>query len=344
MAMTMANNSVGMTDTSRRYYLGIDSGGTNTRALLADESGAICGSGYSGSANPNHYTPAQIGENLRRAICASMDGLPRPVELKSVFMGSSGISTDGDRSAMLSILRGVPEIGTETIAAVESDTVIGLTGGLTGRPGIVLIAGTGSTAYGINADGERYLCGGWGAVADDIGSAPWIGVRAIQAAVFAQDGRGPATILRDIVFDFLELTEPRQLIHRLHNQGLERADIGRLAPKVIDAYSAGDATAALIVRDAVEGLADLVRVTKEKLFGSSGCELILVGGLALSGPPFQPLLLERIRQVAPGVEPSEPELTPVQGAVLEAMRAGGAAWNSETVARLKAGESKISHV
>ena len=337
MSMIYTNTPSRAVESGRRYYLGIDSGGTNTRALLADDSGKVWGSGYAGSANPNHYPRSQIIDNLQRAIGASMEWLLKPVTLTSVFMGASGISTDCDCADMRSLLRGLPEIGSRPVVEVESDTLIGLTGGLTGRPGLVLIAGTGSACYGMNAQGHRYLCGGWGALADDVGSAPWIGVRAIQAAVLAQDGRMPATRLRDIVFDYLELSEPRQLIHRVHNQGLDRAAIGRLAPLVMEIYGEGDYAAGEIVRDAVIGLSNLVKATRDRLFDLGDCEMILVGGVALSGPPFQQLLLEQIRAFVPGVRPREPELSPVQGAILEAMRASGATWNAQTIANLKAG-------
>ena len=126
---------------------------------------------------------------------------------------------------------------------MDNDTVAGLTGGLSGRPGLALIAGTGSACLGVNAHGERWLCGGWGALADDVGSAPWVGLRALQAAVRAEDGRAGPTALRDIVFGFLGLTEPRQFISRVHNQGLERAELGRLAPLVADACRSGDGAA-----------------------------------------------------------------------------------------------------
>ena len=217
---------------------------------------------------------------------------------------------------------------------MDNDTVAGLTGGLSGRPGIALIAGTGSACLGINAQGERWLCGGWGALADDVGSAPWVGLRALQAAARAEDGRAGPTALRDIVFDFLGLAEPRQLISRIHNQGLERAELGRLAPLVVDACRGGDATAEAILRDAATELSALASVTARRLFGEAPCEMILVGGLALSGPPFQTMLTDRLHQDTPSLRVVEPELSPVQGAVLEALRAGGVPWTPQTLANL----------
>jgi glucosamine kinase len=315
-------------------YIGIDSGGTATRALLADRTGRIHGVGHAGSANRNHYTQDQVRGNLREAIVMARGDHPMSGASLTVFLGMSGVSIESDRREIAEIVREIPEVGPDAGVVVDNDTVAGLTGGLSGRPGIALIAGTGSACLGVNAHGERWLCGGWGALADDVGSAPWVGLRALQAAARAEDGRRGPTTLRNIVFDFLGLAEPRQLISRLHNQGLERADLGRLAPLVVEACENGDAAAAMILREAAVQLSALASVTARRLFGSAPCEMILVGGFALSGPPFQAMLTDRIHQDTPNLHVVVPELSPVQGAVLEALRADGVPWTPSVLANL----------
>ncbi len=311
---------------SAAFYLGIDGGGTKTRALLTDQMGQVRGVGRAGSANPNHYSREQARESLRDAIREAVRDRPGDFPLASVFLGMGGVSTDADREEIRSLVREIPEVGSSVRVTVDNDAVVGLTGGLSGKPGIALIAGTGSACFGINERGERWFCGGWGALADDVGSAPWMGLQSLRAAVRAEDDRDPPTLLRDIVFDFLKLAEPRQFIRRVHNDGLERAHLGRLAPLIVDAYQQGDEAARTIVRDAVEGLAEMVAVTVRRLFGDDPCPMILVGGLALSGPPFQSLLTKTIRKKTPHVVIFKPDMSPVQGAVLEALRAGGVSW------------------
>jgi N-acetylglucosamine kinase-like BadF-type ATPase len=214
-----------------------------------------------------------------------------------------------------------------------------LTGGLSGRPGIVLIGGTGAACLGRDARGRTYLCGGWGDMADDLGSAVWIGLRAIQSAVQSEDGRIGPTLLREAVFDHLGLSEPRALLDRLHNQGFARADMGKIAPLVVEASLKGDAVAESILRDAARELSRLVATTAANLFGGTPSEMILVGGLALSGPPFQPMLIQQIQADTPSIRVVDPEMTPVQGAALEALRAAGHPWNAEVLANLQAGQA-----
>ena len=322
-----------------RYYLGVDGGGTQTRALLADQNGRVRGCGHAGSANRNHYGREQVRATLQTLFRETLCGLPPGGSVSAIFLGMGGISTDRDRQDLTGILREIPELDPATAIFVENDTLVGLTGGLSGRPGLTLIAGTGSACLGINAQGQRHLCGGWGALADDAGSAPWIGQRALQAAVRAEDGRNAPTALQKIMFDFLDISEPRQLISRVHNDGsrnsgLSRAEMGRLAPLVTRAFQDGDSAAGKILRDAAEELSELVQAIAHPLFGGDGCEMVLVGGLALSGPPFQPLLIETLGRRCPQVRVREPELSPVQGAVLEAFRADSVPWTPTILANL----------
>lgn len=319
---------------TRRYFIGVDSGGTRTRALLADETGRVFGGGHAGSANRNHHTRHQILSNLRQAICAAIVESPSDYSLSTIFLGVGGVSTDADCDAIKTIVREIPEISPDSRVVVRNDTAIALTGGLAGRPGMALIAGTGSVCFGVNGRGEQWTCGGWGALADDIGSASWVGLRAVQAAVRAVDGRSEDTRLRKVVFDFLNLRHPRELIDRVHNQGLERADLGRLAPLVVEVCQQGDNAAAEILREAARGLSEMVLPTVQRLFGDDQCDLALIGGFALSGFPFQAMLTEQIETIAPNVQVREPEMPPVQGAVLEALRADGIAWTADILANL----------
>lgn len=319
-------------------YLGIDGGGTKTRVAIIDSTGLIFGEGEAGSANRNHYTADQARENLREAILSACRHLPQQARLSAVYCAMSGVSTDSDRQEVLALIRSVPEIGPETCVAVDNDAVAGLTGGLAGRPGLVLIAGTGSACLGIDGNGAKRWCGGWGALADDAGSAPWVGLRAIQTAVRAEDGRAEPTVLLKIVLDFLGLSEPRQLIHRVHNQGFDRAEMGGLAPAVVAAAQSGDAAAVTILSEAAAELSSLASVVAHHLFGTDTCEMILVGGFARSGHPFQALLMDRLHRDVPQLKVVEPVLTPVQGAVLEALRLGGRPWTEQILNTLAASE------
>jgi N-acetylglucosamine kinase-like BadF-type ATPase len=200
---------------------------------------------------------------------------------------------------------------------------------------MVLIAGTGSACLGIAAEGTRWWCGGWEAFADDAGSAYWMAVEAVRCAVRQEDGRLPASALHDLVFRRWDLAEPRALAERLSRPDVDRAAVAALAPHVL-ALASTDPQAALIVERAADELARLVAVTAGRIFGKGPSELIFTGGLANSGPPFTPMLIARIAELAPSVRVVSPELPPVLGAVLEAMKSLGVHADASCLDRLRA--------
>ena len=295
--------------------LGIDGGGTRTRAVLATPDGDVVGSAIGGSVNPRHHSPDVVRDRLSDLVAAAVGASGLAVE--SAFLSLGGISTPADASAVEALAARVPALARARVT-VENDAVAALTGGLSGRPGMVLIAGTGSACMGRSAQGERYWCGGWEFLADDAGSAYWMAVEAIRAAVRVEDGRLPASALRDLVFGRWAPGDARGLAERLSRPDLDRAAIAALAPGVI-ALAGTDALARTIVDRAADELALLVAVTARRLFAEGPSEVIFTGGLALSGPPFTPLLVRRI-EAARGVCVVEPELPPALGAVIEAAR------------------------
>jgi N-acetylglucosamine kinase-like BadF-type ATPase len=245
----------------------------------------------------------------------------RAEPVTAAFLSLGGISTRADAEAVEAIAAEIDELAGAKVAAAN-DAIAALVGGLAGRPGMVLIAGTGSACYGLAADGRSHWCGGWEHRADDAGSAYWIAIEALRAAVRVEDGRLPPSGLRDLVFNRWPLAEPRALAERLSRGDVDRANLATLAPEVI-ALAATDALAKSIVERAADELAQLVAVTAGRLFALQPSELILTGGLAQSGPPFTPLLVSRIEASARGVMVVEPELPPVLGAAIEARRLAG---------------------
>jgi N-acetylmuramic acid 6-phosphate etherase len=149
--------------------------------------------------------------------------------------------------------------------AVTSDAVTAHAGALDGKPGVVLIAGTGVAALAIGADGTLRTADGWGPWLGDEGGGAWIGAAGLRAALRAHDGRGPFTTLLDAArarFGAPE-TWPRQFSGA--------AAVASFAPDVLAAQ--GDAAAMAIVSAAAEALAAAVRAVGDG-------PVAMVGGLA----------------------------------------------------------------
>jgi N-acetylglucosamine kinase-like BadF-type ATPase len=311
--------------------LGIDGGGTRTRAVLANDEGQILSSATGDSINPRHYNHEILRarlEELSLAVGANLRAV------NAAFLALGGVSTAADAAEVQSIAHDVPALADARIT-VDNDAVAALSGGLAGRPGLVLIAGTGSACLAVAPDGRRWWCGGWEALADDAGSGYWIAIEAIRIAVRQEDGRLPRSALRDLVFRRWDLAEPRALIERLSRPDVDRTALASLAPQVLSLASS-DPQAANIVERAVDHLAKLVAVAAAETFGRQPCDLILTGSLANSGPPFTPLLAGGIATAAPAVRLVPPELPPVLGAVLEAIKSLGGQPDRRCLDRLRA--------
>jgi len=301
------------------YYLGIDGGGTSTRALLANNEGRVCGIGTAGSSNYHHAGVDGTARALVEVIDTALNqaNVDRN-QLTSIFLGMAGVVNRSDHEA---IERAIEPLGLtpKTKVGIGHDIRIALTGGLAGASGIALIAGTGSSCYGRNESGHAVQCGGWGALVDDVGSAYWMGVEALKAAVRQADGRLPPSNLRETIFRAIEIDDIRDFLARVHGTGMKRDEIATLAPVVMDLVRAGDATAAGILAAGTEGLAEMVQTAADRL-GLHEPPVVVSGGLWSSGEPFQSHLCEAIRRRVPKAAMQTATLTPVQGAALEARR------------------------
>ena len=175
-----------------RFYLGIDGGQSSTTAIIADEGGRAIGVGRSGPCN--HVSGDEAKEKFIRVLqeCLSQAISSAGLELnqahfRAACLGFSGGAEDKTAYAQ--------EIISSDYLKVTHDAEIALIGATEGQPGIVVIAGTGSIAFGRNAEGQTARAGGWGYIFGDEGGAFDIVRRAVRAALQFEEGWGPATQL-----------------------------------------------------------------------------------------------------------------------------------------------------
>ncbi|HYE57073.1 MAG TPA: BadF/BadG/BcrA/BcrD ATPase family protein, partial [Rhodothermales bacterium] len=275
------------------YVLGIDGGGTKTLAAIVDTEGRLHGLGRGGPSNIDDVGVETARRHVATAVAqARLEGGLREENFGAVFLGMAGVVSEKDRTAILDLVAPL-ELAPQGCIGVDHDCRTALAGGLTGRPGLVLIVGTGSACYGRNAAGEDWRAGGWGHLISDEGGSYWLGVEALKAAVRVWDGRAPATLLTDAVASHLGLVAPDDLLHRLYVVGHSRAEIAALAPLVTDAACAGDAVAQRLIAEGAAELARCVEAVAVRL-GLEEAELALVGGLLQAGEVFKSPLVSAI--------------------------------------------------
>jgi N-acetylglucosamine kinase-like BadF-type ATPase len=325
--------------------VGIDGGGTTTRAAVLDRSGQLRGVGRGGPSNYDDVGEEGARENIDEAVreAQAQAGLEeRP--FAAAFLGLAGIVSEEDRTVVRRIAQTLELAAPEHVGAGH-DARAALAGALNGRPGVVLIAGTGSSCYGRTVTGESWMAGGWGALLADEGSGYWLGVEAMTAAVRAHDGRGPETVLRRRVEEYLELEDLNKIMHRVYVDGLSRTETAALAPLVFEAARAGDEGAQALLRRGAGELAASVQAVAERLgMAGNGFELARVGGLWQAGAVYAGPFEAAVRERLPRCQFVPTELPPTLGAGLLALRKAGREVNESTERHLRCAAESWPHV
>jgi N-acetylglucosamine kinase-like BadF-type ATPase len=317
------------------YVLGVDGGGTKTHVAVVDGGGRVCGTGVSGPSNYDDVGVEVAQANIEQAVQAARHsaGLDE-TRFAAVFLGMAGVVSPQDRAAIRGIAERLKLAPPERIG-IDHDCRIALAGGLSGRPGIVQIAGTGSSCYGRNAAGEDWRSGGWGHLISDEGSGYWLGIQAMRLAAGAFDGRVQPTPLLEAVQQRLDLEHMNDIMHHLYVKEMSRAEIATLAPLVIEAAQAGDAVSLASIRQGTQELADCVLAVAKRLGLAGGpCELALVGGLFQAGDIYVQPFKEAVSERLPGCRVTHAELPPVLGACLLALEMLGVRLDDAAVAAL----------
>jgi N-acetylglucosamine kinase-like BadF-type ATPase len=306
----------------QQFYLGVDGGGTGTRAALVDRQGNVLGIGHAGPSNYQATGRDAAKENIALAITGAWreSGFP-PQGSDGVFLGMAGILSERDRETIGEIADEL-RLADSARIGVDHDLRTALAGGLGGGPGIVLIAGTGSSCYGRRDDGKSWRAGGWGHLLDDLGGGYWLGLQGLIAITRAADGRGGTTTLTPSLTGILQLESLDDLLRLVHHQ-LSRADIAALAEPVLAAADEGDQVAWEIVRSGVEELAKMVQAVAQSLdWIDNNVETVMSGGL-IDNPVYAAEVAAVIGKRAPNVQLKRPLLPPVLGAALLALELGG---------------------
>ena len=305
-----------------KYYIGIDGGGTKTKFLVG-RGLEVIGEYTAGGC---HYM--QIGfdgvETLMRegvrSVCENA-GI-KTEDVAFVYAGFAGYGDVVSDQPMID--EAIRKAFGDIPYAAGNDSENALEGALAGRPGINIIAGTGSIGSGRNAAGEFMRCGGWHfALGGDEGSAYWLAWNLLKEYSRQSDGRSEKTLLYEAVNRALDLRSDDEMVTRVVNEWhLDRTRIAGLAPVVSQLCQDGDPYAKALLSDCAQELADLAIVLHDRLgFADETDDLVPVsgtGGVFKIGPavtePFARILREH------GMEYVEPASTPDMGALMLAVK------------------------
>jgi N-acetylglucosamine kinase-like BadF-type ATPase len=299
------------------HVLGIDAGGTKTVCLLADDHGYVLAEARGGGANLQSAGELEVEKVLHQVMEAAL--AQHDVRPAAMCLGIAGVDRPDDAEAVRGIMR---RIGFKTRTLVVNDALVALVAGAGDEPGVVIVAGTGSIAYGRNAAGQAARAGGWGYLFGDEGGGFWIGRAALSAVVRQFDGRGPATLLTGMVLQHMRLASPTELIHEIYYRDLQRHAIAGLAALVQHASETGDAVAAQILARASGELAAAAAsvITRLGMRGEA-FPIVLAGGIFRGVPRLMGDVESRLAEVAPRGAVRLLDVEPAVGAVRLALAA-----------------------
>lgn len=305
------------------YFLGVDGGQSSTKAVIGDAEGNIIGEATAGPCN--HVSAAEaaakflrvmrecVGEAANRAGLAAED-----IQFRAACLGMSG--GPHDKSELLRQIIRTPNL------LVTHDGQIALAGAMSGGPGTIVIAGTGSFAFGENASGLSVRAGGWGFIYGDEGSAFDVARQAVRAILREQEGWGAHTDLTPALLEATDTRDANELLHRLYTPDWPRARVATLAGIVDRIAESGDRVALDLMNNAAQQLAFLAAAVRRQLFGEDE-----PSGLAWVGGLFEStILLSRFRtliELEGSATPGPPAHGPAVGALMLAYRMAGLAPN-----------------
>lgn len=302
-----------------QYVVGVDGGGTKTTAAVVGEDLGPVASATTGPANQRSVGMDTASANIARAIREAVRAADIALEsVAGICMCLAGFDTDLDLPVPQRALRLLDYTGT---AILENDVVGAWAGATEGNPGLVVIAGTGSTALGMNERGDLWRTDGWDYVLGDSGSGYWIGREGIRTAMKALDGRLPPTRLCPELRTAFVVNTAEEMRRLVDSTTFGKVEIASFAAHVSRAADAGDGAAQSILAQAGRDLADLATAIISMLQMEGGEFTVgTVGSVFKSTPWVTDPFRRGISQVAPHAVYRAPMHPPQIGAAILAMR------------------------
>jgi len=299
------------------FFVGIDAGGSKTECVLADEAGVVLARATGAGANLRRVSRGELRATLRECLEALRQTVGLPAIVADVVC--AGFAGAGDVEARAQAHEVLTELLHPHRLYVVGDMEVALEAAVGAGPGVILVAGTGSIAYGRNVLGRQARAGGRGPGAGDEGSGYDIGRRAVEAVLGAARGSAPATQLKKIVLQGLGVERAEELEGRVRPEAA--AELAALVPAVVEASRAGDVAGKEILAQAAVALAGLaLQVLDELDLLEAEVRIAASGGVFAASDEVFAGVRVAVTARAPRAVVEPLAVTPAEGAVRLAQR------------------------
>lgn len=303
----------------KRYFLGVDVGGTKSHALVADETGQALGLGASGPGNWEIIGwdgAKQVLQTIVTQAChAAAIG---PAQIAGAGFGLAGYDWPEDREPHRQMIE---SLGFKAPYEFGNDTLVGLVAGAEAGWGIVVVAGTSNNCRGRSPDGREGRMTGSSWFAEYAGAGELM-TRAVQAVALAWSCRGPATQLTEA---FIHQTGASDVVDLLAGLMRGRYDLSaEHARLVFQVASAGDPVAQSLIEWAGQELGGLANgVARQLDITHLAFDVVLSGSFYNGSPHLVQCMAETVQAVCPLARLVRLNAPPVVGGVLLGMRLAG---------------------
>ena len=302
------------------YYLGIDGGGTKTTCAVGDEARVVAAA-TAGPSNIVRVGEAQARESLHQAVhqACTASGITPGLVVRTCIGGSGAA-----RPELAAIVRGILAEILPSPIDVVGDMEIALEAAFDDSAGVIVIAGTGSIAYGRDEAGNTLRAGGWGFEIGDEGSAHWIGRAAVSAVLRASDRDGdkvaPSALAKALckAWGVSSLSD----LARAANS-IPSPDFASLFRVVI---ASEDELAREVLSKAGRELAEIAAVVIHRLFGADDHAFVpvaMTGGVFRHAAPVREAFYNQLQTLAPRARVMSQVVDPVEGALRLARKGAG---------------------
>lgn len=321
-----------------RRWIGIDGGGTKTSCIIGDEKGRLLTMSIGTTSNiqavPHQRVRSTLLDLLDKVVKESQSSIEN---IEAVSLCLAGADREYDKVVIREFFRDTPY---EDIVTIKSDAQAALASGTWAEDGLLLIAGTGSIAYGISKELPSPIrVGGWGYLLGDEGSGFYIGKRALSAVLKAFDNRELKTALTTSILKHFDFQEEKELISLYRDENIV-PKIANLSKYVFEAARNEDLIAISILKDATGELAKMVKAAKAKFVSNNKVTLVLHGGL-FSDEWFTKDLIEKIQIACGELAIVQAEIPAVVGAYLMAIKESGIKINEEIKSNVRSSWKEI---
>ncbi|MCL2035378.1 MAG: ATPase [Oscillospiraceae bacterium] len=293
-----------------RYYIGVDGGGTKTAICAANVGQSLLRYTKTSGTSWREHGALEVARRIKEVVYGLIGG----GEIAGIAMGLPcyGESAEGDNALKQAIQKEFSDIS----AYLTNDVEIGWAGSMALKPGINIVAGTGSICFGKDIHGKAARSGGWSEFFGDEGSCYWVGRKTLELFSKQADGRMPKDELYDIVYREFGIQDDFGFIDIIHDKYMgNRKQVASLQFLAEKAALSGSTSAVALYNEAVQELCQLVTAVRNQLdFAGNPFQVSYSGGLFKAGEFVLPQFSQEIENMGGTLSP--PRFKPEEGAVL----------------------------